>query len=199
MANAPQTGASENQTDEVKRELGEDAERLKQTAAQSAEQQAREGKQQVKRTADATSSALATAADELRRDDNAPEWLANAVSSAARQVSQLAEELNDTSPREMMRATSRFARENPASFLTASAALGFAAARVLRAGYDYENGGDEGASRYASSSTRDYGSTGTSSSGASGSTTTSVAMPTSDATTAPTPGYAGGTTYGETA
>ncbi len=205
MANAQQTGGSpQSQTNEVKRELGEDAERLKHKAAETAEQQAQQGKQQVKRTAEATSSAFQKAADELRQDDDAPDWLANAVSSAAKQVSSLADDLNDTSPREMMRATSRFARENPASFLTASAALGFAAARVFRAGYEYDNNGAGGSSDRGTSSTGGYGSstgygsgTGYASTGASrpGASTTST---TAGTTKTSTSGYAGGTTYGET-
>ncbi len=204
MAKAPTTGGSANQTDQVRNELAGDAERLKDTATHKAEEKAREGKQQVRKTAEATTSAMQTAADELRKDDNAPEWLANAVSSAARQLGELAEQLNDTSPREMVQTTSRFARDHPGSFLTASAALGFAAARVLRAGADYKSEHDQGGSSYDGQSNARYaaGSTGTYSqrpsgiSGAGASTTGTARKPVS--TTTSTTTTTGRTGYGDT-
>lgn len=144
MANATMTGGPAGGASEIKRELGDDAQRLTHTAAQQAESKAREGQQQATQTARAASSAIQKAADELSQDDQAPAWLASAASSAARQVGQFAEQIESTSPREAARWITDFARNSPGSFLTASAAIGFAAARVLRAGADYQHEADAG-------------------------------------------------------
>lgn len=149
MANAADFGGSPESAGEVKRELSDDAQRLKHTAIDQAESTAREGQQQATQAAHAASSAIQKAADELQQDDKAPEWLASAASSAARQVGDFAQQLENTNPREVVRWTTDFARTNPTSFLTVSAALGFAAARFLRAGADYQHdtsGGTSGGS-----------------------------------------------------
>ena len=58
----------------------------------------------------------------------------SAFSSAARKVDDLARRLQDKDVRELASETRGFARDNPTAFLAASAAVGFAAARFMRAG-----------------------------------------------------------------
>ena len=147
--------------DDVRAELKGDAQRLKDTAQRQGEAQADRNKERVATTAKSASSAMSTAADELRNDENAPDWLASSVSSAARQVDELAGRLQDKSPRDIAHETSRFAREHPAAFLTASAAIGFAAARFLRAGSEYKDDGtgtgfDNGSASYGANAERSY-------------------------------------------
>jgi len=131
-----QTGANTSQpmTRQAKEELKQDAETLKQSAGEQADQQAREGRDQAVGSARATASAIDKAADELRRDENAPDWLASMLSSISNQVQQVASELDGKEPREMMRSVEDFGRRKPGIFLAASAAAGFAAGRYLRAG-----------------------------------------------------------------
>lgn len=119
---------------ETREELREDAERLKSTAKQQARGEAENRKGDAARGAHSASSALGSAADELERDDDAPQWLGAAMRQAARQVGRAADGLDDRGMDEIGRDVSRFARQNPLAFLGASAAAGFAAARVLRAG-----------------------------------------------------------------
>ena len=125
-------------------ELKQDVHDLKQTAARQGEAKAEQEKQRVGRAATSASSAMQTAADELRDDSDAPDWLASAFSSVAREVEGLAHRLQDKSPRELAGETRRFARDNPSAFLAASAAAGFAAARFLRAGAEYDDDYDVG-------------------------------------------------------
>jgi hypothetical protein len=136
----PSGGAGSGQ--DIRDELKGDANRLKDTAARQGEAKAAQGKEQAAGAADATSSAMDAAAKRLRDDDDAPAWLASAFSSAAQQAGELAEQLHDKSPRDIARETRRFARRNPAAFLAASAAAGFAAARFLRAGAEYHEDDD---------------------------------------------------------
>ena len=148
---------------EVRDELKGDAQKLKNTAQEQGEAKAREGKEQVARSAHSASSAIDAAADKLRDDNDAPAWMASAFSSAARQVDDLASRLQDKSPRDIARETNRFGRENPTAFLAASAALGFAAARFLRAGAEYHAEYDVGSSGSGSGSSgaRNFRSDGT--------------------------------------
>lgn len=145
---------------EVRDELKGDAQKLKNTAQEQGEAKAREGKEQVAKTAHSASSAIDAAADKLRDDDDAPAWMASAFSSAARELDDLASRLQDKSPRDIARETNRFGRENPTAFLAASAAIGFAAARFLRAGAEYHEDYDVGSGGSGSSGTRNFRSDG---------------------------------------
>lgn len=129
---------------DVAEDLKGDAHDLKATAVKQGEAQIGKQKDQVGRTAHSASSAMQTAADELQEDDQAPDWLASALSSVAREVDGLASRLQNKSPRELASETRRFARDNPSAFLAASAAAGFAAARFLRAGAEYHDDYDVG-------------------------------------------------------
>ena len=123
-------------TSQVREELGQDAERLKDTAESRAKQEAETRKSQAARAAGSASSALESAADELGRDDDAPDWLASAVRQAAGSIDRMAGQMEGRNVDEIGHEVARFARSNPGTFLAASAAAGIAAARVLRAGAD---------------------------------------------------------------
>jgi len=139
----PNQSGSAGQGD-VAQDLKGDAQDLKNTAVKQGEAQATKEKDRVGRTAHSASSAMKTAADELQKDDQAPDWLASAFSNVAREVDDLASRLQNKSPRELAGETRRFARDNPSAFLAASAAAGFAAARFLRAGAEYHDDYDVG-------------------------------------------------------
>lgn len=155
-------GASTSTTQDVGDELSHDAGRLRDTAKERALQEADTRKEQATQAAKSTSSALDKAAQELKQDQNAPDWLASAFETTASKIKTLASDIEDRSPEQLGRDASRFARQNPTTFLAASAAVGFAAARFLRAGSEYQHhrqGGESyGATGYAGGSTG-YGST----------------------------------------
>ena len=127
-----------------KEEMKADAKRLKQTAAKQGEAKAKEEKDAVGRVATSTSSAMQTAAEQLRDDSAAPDWFAVVLSGVAREMDRLASRLHDKSPRELAGETRRFAKDNPAGFLAASAATGFAGTRSLCAGTEYHDDIDIG-------------------------------------------------------
>ena len=139
MADRPLSESSGQNRPAAADELKHDAENLKETARRQGEARTEQEKQRVGRAATSASSAMQTAADELREDNDAPDWLASAFSSVAREVDSLAHHLQNKSPRELAGETRRFARENPTAFLAASAAAGFAAARFFRAGAEYDD------------------------------------------------------------
>lgn len=130
---------STSSTSEFKDEVSADANRLKDTATNRAKEEADVRKGQATQTAHSASSALRTAADELEQDRNSPEWLSSAARQAAGGIERFAGEIEGRSPEEIGHNVSRFARENPGTFLAASAAAGFAAARFFRAGADHRN------------------------------------------------------------
>ncbi|MXO74390.1 hypothetical protein GRI40_04015 [Altererythrobacter aerius] len=154
------TGQSSTSTSaqSVRDELSQDASRLTQTATQRAEQAADGGKKQATTAAHAASSAIGKAAGALRQDDKAPEWLANAFDKTARQIDDLARTIEGKDIKEIRRGVSQFARQNPLAFLAASAAAGFAAARFLRAGSEYQSHHPEGGQGSSSATSRFAGS-----------------------------------------
>lgn len=178
-------GASTSTSQGVSGELAGDATRLKDTAKERALQAAESGKGQATQAAKSTSEALDKAADELRQDENAPDWLASAFKKTASGIESFASDIDQRSPEQLGRDVSRFARQNPTAFLAASAAAGFAAARFLRAGSQYQQdhqfdtesygsaGGVAGSPSYAGS-TGSTGSTYSDSTSTSGSTYTTA-------------------------
>lgn len=136
----------------TKDELKADADRLESTAKDRASEEADKRKSQATRTARSASDALEKAAGELDSDQNAPAWLSSAFRETAKGIDSFAGEVENRSPEQMGREVSRFARQHPTSFLAASAAAGFAAARFLRAGADYRQ------HHQGSSSSRGYDS-----------------------------------------
>jgi hypothetical protein len=177
-------GNSSSTSSTIREELSGDASRLGDTAKERAKEEAETRKQQVTQTARSTSSALGRAADELDQDDSAPGWLAAAFRQTAQGIERVAGSVEGRSADQLARDLTRFARDNPTTFLAASAAAGFAAARLLRAGAEYRSenssqGGTDDSTRFDNGSST-FGGTGTSSSFGQG----------SDA------GYAGGTAGG---
>jgi hypothetical protein len=171
-------GSGAGTGDGLRAELKDDAGRLTQTVKEQAGAKIDVGKEQATKTARSASSALNVAANELRNDQNAPDWLATALSSLAQQIEQYAGRIDASSPQAMTEEAKRFARQNPAAFLAASAAAGFAAARLLRAGAEYQSeheassagavGGSSNGYSQQSSAQSGYGQQGYTSQGASG-------------------------------
>lgn len=124
------------------RELKSGARDVKDSVTRQGEAKAEQGKRMVAGTASSAASALGDAAAGLREDSDAPDWLASGFSKAAKQIEDFAGRLENKSLRELAQETRRFARDNPTSFLAASAAVGFAAARFLRAGVEYDDSDD---------------------------------------------------------
>lgn len=115
-------------------ELKEDAAHLRHAVEDRARDEAETRKGQAADALGSASSALNNAADELERNVDAPDWLAAAVKQAAGKIDAMARQIEGRTIDEMGQNVADFARRNPGAFLAASAAAGFAAARVLRAG-----------------------------------------------------------------
>ncbi|MEE4210355.1 MAG: hypothetical protein V2I43_13950 [Parvularcula sp.] len=132
MTNMTAGGSKSDAPD--KQELKEDAVALKESAKKQAEAQAERGRDQAVGMAKSASSAIDKAAEELRNNNDAPDWMAGILSSAAQKIGQVASELDGKSSQQMLNSAQQFGRQQPAMFLAASAAAGFAAGRFLRAG-----------------------------------------------------------------
>jgi hypothetical protein len=117
-------------------DLKHDAARLKDSVGARARQEAESRKGQAANLAGSASSALETAAQDLRDNPDAPDWMASALQQAARKIEGLARQVDGRSIDDLGGDIADFARRSPGTFLAASAAAGFAAARVLRAGVD---------------------------------------------------------------
>ena len=128
------TGSSTGHAGTTKEELKHDAERLAASAKQTAENKAEQGRDSTVAAAHSTQSALDKAAEELRKDGDAPDWLASAMSSAGSKIGNLANEIDGKPPGEMVDAVRRYGRQSPGLFMLAAGAAGFAAGRFLRAG-----------------------------------------------------------------
>jgi hypothetical protein len=102
---------------------------------------------------------LRSAADELEGDDQAPAWLSSGFRQAADKLAEMADTLEGKSVRDIGRQTTQFARQNPTTFLAGSAAAGFALARFLRAGADYQGDGDANESEAAGTDSQGNAST----------------------------------------
>jgi len=116
--------------------LKQDANRLKHSVAERAMQEADLRKGQATQVAGSATSALNSAAEDLQHNPEAPDWMASALQQAARRIESLSNHVEGRNVEDLVREISDFARRNPGTFLAASAAVGFAAARVLRAGVD---------------------------------------------------------------
>ena len=78
------------------------------------------------------SSALDSAAGQL--DQDAPQWLKSSLQQGAKTIQQFADSLERKDSREIMDDVRSLARDNPGTFLAGCAAIGFAAARIFKAG-----------------------------------------------------------------
>lgn len=125
-------------------ELLGDVKSLKDMAKQKAGEAVDSRKGDVSALARSTSTAIESAADQMNED--APAWLSTGFKQVAHKVSDLADALDNKSSGEIGHLASEFARNNPGTFLAASAATGFALARLLRAGAAHGSTPDGGAS-----------------------------------------------------
>ena len=135
MVQTSSAGSHSSTREEVKA----DADRLAGTAKRRASEEAEKRKGEAARTAHCASDALHKAATHLDNADEAPAWLASAFRSAASTIDSMAGKVEGRSAEDLGRNASRFARDNPAAFIAASAAAGFAAARFLRAGAEFQH------------------------------------------------------------
>lgn len=139
MTTPPETSSSTGAG--LRQELGQDAAHLRDTLVESARSQADTRKDAAIGLAGSASKALGAAADDLRDNPEAPEWMANGLQQVARQIDQLAGQFKGRSAEDLTREASRRARENPGTFLAVAAAAGFAAARLMRAGVERKHRG----------------------------------------------------------
>lgn len=120
----------------VAEELKHDADRLRDTIGERAKGEAESRKGQAAHVAGSASHALNTVAKDLADNPDVPDWMTSALQQTARKIESLANHVDGRSIDQLGRDVSEFARRSPGTFLAASAAAGFAAARVLRAGVD---------------------------------------------------------------
>ncbi len=113
-------------------ELRSDAQQLGSSATDRLHSEVDARKKTAVTKAHSVSSAISQAADGL--DESSPDWLKSAFRQGARQIQRLADTIEQKDSRQMMNEAQDFARNNPGTFLAACAAVGFAAARVLKAG-----------------------------------------------------------------
>lgn len=116
----------------VRSELRSDAQQLSTSASNRIHSEIDARKGTAAEQAHSVSSAIQRAASEL--DDGAPQWLKSAFQQGAQQVQRLADSLEQKDSRQIMNDIQTMARNNPATFLVGCAALGFAAARIFKAG-----------------------------------------------------------------
>lgn len=135
---------SANPVPDMTEDLKHDAARLKDSVGARARQEAEARKGQAAHLAGSASSALETAAQDLRDNPDAPDWMASALQGAARRIEGLAAHVDGRSVDQLGNDVAEFARRSPGTFLLASAAAGFAAARVLRAGADRKRHAGQG-------------------------------------------------------
>jgi hypothetical protein len=104
--------------------------KLVDTARQQATSQFSLQQQRFAGTLNTVATALHDASRELRKQDETP--IADYVDSAASQVEQFANTLREQNLEQLMNTTAQFARRQPALFLGAAFALGFAATRFIK-------------------------------------------------------------------
>jgi hypothetical protein len=126
MDNSPNTAR------DLREELREDAGRVTSAAADKLQSGANSHKDEAARQAKGLSSALDKTAHELGSDS--PDWLRSALQQGARTLDRLARDVEAKDSRALLADVRHIARDHPGTFLAGCAALGFAAARVLKAG-----------------------------------------------------------------
>src|SRR5829696_9831303 len=120
--------------------------KLVDTARQQATSQIGMQQQRVAGTLNTVATALHDASREMRKQDETA--IAEYVDTAASQVDQFANMLREQDLEQLMTTTAQFARRQPALFLGAAFALGFAATRFLKSSRPSDSGqmgsGDSG-------------------------------------------------------
>lgn len=131
---APQTtdGQSDSGGSRIKRAAGEVADKAKSAAQKAVDQ----GKERVERSAMSASSVLRRAADE---SDAENAWLGSALRKTADGIENAARSITDGDLSTVVDQLNDFARRQPALFLGASLALGFAVARIGKTAMDRGN------------------------------------------------------------
>ena len=119
-------------------DLRSDAKQLGNSAANRIHSEVDARKGNAVDQAKSVSTAIQRAAGEL--DPNTPDWLKSALRQGAQKVQTFADTLGEKDSRELLRDAQDFARNNPGTFLAACAAAGFAAARILKAGGQDQDG-----------------------------------------------------------
>jgi hypothetical protein len=104
--------------------------KLVDTARQQATSQIGMQQQRVAGTLNTVATALHDASREMRKQDEGP--IADYVDTAASQVEHVANMLREQDLEQLMNTTAQFARRQPALFLGAAFALGFAATRFIK-------------------------------------------------------------------
>ena len=104
--------------------------KLVDTARQQATSQISTQQQRLAGTLNTVATALHDASREMRNQDEGP--IADYVDTAASQVEQFANMLREQDLEQLMATTAQFARRQPALFLGAAFALGFAATRFIK-------------------------------------------------------------------
>ncbi len=117
---------------DMREELRGDAQKVADAASDRLHSEADSRKAGAADQAKSISSALDKVAGEL--GDDAPTWLKTAMGQGAQSLGRLAEAVDAQDSRALIGNVKQFAKANPAAFLAGCAALGFAAARVFRAG-----------------------------------------------------------------
>lgn len=115
--------------------LKQDGVALKDKAIERLTSEADSRKDMVSKQLKSVSSALGAAQSDLSNaDGEAPEWLKSGLRQVATTVEGLADRVQNKSSADLLGEVRSFAQNNPATFLMACAAVGFAAARVFKAG-----------------------------------------------------------------
>lgn len=113
-------------------DLRADAKQLGSTASNRIHSELDARKGTAANQAKSLASAVDRAAGEF--DEGTPQWLKSAFQQGATQVRRFADTLEQKDSRQILSDVQRLARDNPGTFLAGCAALGFAAARVFKAG-----------------------------------------------------------------
>ncbi|HYW17231.1 MAG TPA: hypothetical protein VE891_13900 [Allosphingosinicella sp.] len=136
--------------------LRSDAQQLGSTAASRLHSEVDARKETAVNQAQSVSAAISQAAEGL--DESSPDWLKSAFRQGAQQIQRLADSVEQKDSRQLMRDAQDFARNNPGTFLAACAAIGFAAARVLKAGGEQQSSRPSGeTSSFGQASSFDQG------------------------------------------
>jgi hypothetical protein len=123
-------GSVTEQGTEVIGQAQDQAGKVIDTARQQATSQFSQQQERVAATLNTLATALRDASRELRTQDETQ--IAGYVDTAASQVEHLANTLREQDLQQLMNTTAQFARRQPALFLGAAFALGFAATRFLK-------------------------------------------------------------------
>ena len=126
------SGPSPDPSTGIGSELSADVQQLGSSASDRIHSEIDARKGSAAGQAQSLSSAIMRTADGL--DESAPQWLKSAFQQGAQRVQRFADTLEQKDSRAILSDIQAMARDNPGTFLAGCAALGFAAARVFKAG-----------------------------------------------------------------